>query len=337
MLFQDPASNPFGLGDGVKYYLLQVEDWTHTTTAAARRRASAPHKVSTEPVEGSTVPLSPPAELTPTLPQNEVEEAFEVTRAPNSHLFPVVRSRSNSSPSAGPSSLSRLLAQAGPTSEHQAPEPIPPSPDAPVRTHSPIAMTPPSAAAPSPPSHPPRPNLPSPLRPGSRASRLSTSSSRFSAGRLPTFGSASSGTSVAAAVKAAPTTALSGRPTSPAAVDGQVQTGTTNSTPSPAESTSGGLSNISLQRRRTASYHVQPRSPLSTTATTTSVATMNRPPSGSAFASLASWGSAFGRKKRPEMVSEAERSGQVDMDNSESERTANGEGGSSARELLQRF
>lgn len=333
---KDPSSNPFGLGDGVKYYLLQVEDWTHTATAA-RRRSSAPHKVSAEPTDGSTVPLSPPAELTPTLPQNEVEEAFEVTRAPSSHLFPVVRSRSNSSPSAGPSSLSKLLAQAGPTSEHPALDTIPPSPDTPVRSQSPVAMSPPSAVAPSPPPHPPRPNLPSPLRPGSRASRLSTSSSRFSAGRLPTFGSASSGTSAAAAVKAAPTTALSGSPTSPGAADGQVQTGTTNTTPSPAESTGEGLSNIFLQRRRTASYHVQPRSPLSTTATTTSIATMNRPTSGSAFASLASWGSAFGRKKRSDLASDLARTGQDDADNSETERRAGGEGGSSARELLQRF
>ena len=24
---QDPSSNPYGLGDGVKYYMVNVEDW----------------------------------------------------------------------------------------------------------------------------------------------------------------------------------------------------------------------------------------------------------------------------------------------------------------------
>lgn len=275
-----------------------------------------------------------------------------MTRAPNSHLFPVVRSRSNSNPAAGPSSLSKLLAQAGPatetqsngdpgqTSERQALTPIPPSPNTPPRSPSPAIATSPSAMAPSPPSYPIRPNLPSPLRPGSRASRLSTSSSRFSAGRLPAFGSASSGTSAVAAVKAAPTTALSGSSGSPGVAEEQTQTGTANTTPSPAESAGEGLSSILHARRRTSSYHVQPRSPLSTAATTPSVATMDRPSSGSAFASLASWGTAFGRRKRSEMSSEATRVSQVDASGQAgqvSDRNANDEGSTTAKDLLKRF
>lgn len=306
---KDPSSNPYGLGDGVKYYMLEVEDWTQSSSS--KRRVGS-RRASSETKESTPVPLSAPPTFSPSPPQNEVEEAFQATRAPNSQLFPVVRARANSIPTAGPSSLSRLLAQAG--SELPPLEPIPPSPAEPTRTPSPIA-----AATTSPPAHsPPAQQLrghiagaPSPLRPGSRASRLSTSS-RFSSGRMPPFGSASSGATVGL-VKAAPTTALSA---SPGTIEGEEEP----STPSPAESSGEGMSNMFLARRRTTSYHIQPttRSPLG------SSALEDRAPGSGPLASIASW---VGRRRRTNMsfdVSAGDPS------------TVIGEQ-TSARDLLQRF
>ncbi|KAH9973833.1 hypothetical protein BGW80DRAFT_1306660 [Lactifluus volemus] len=233
---KDPSSNPYGLGEGVKYYMLEVEDWTQPGSSK-RRQTSKKMSLVTDPREDSPVPLSAP-------PENDVEEeSFHPTRAPNSRHFPP------HARVAGPSSLSRLLAQAPATSEPpQLVEPTQSSPvtivPSPRRTPSPQ----PAAASSSPTSslpaavaaarqHPPNPS--SPLRPGSRASRLSTSS-RFSAPRLPAFGVAGG-----SAPKAVPTTAI----TAPPSLD-EPGTGAFGS-----NSASEGMAGL-LARRRTTSFHV---------------------------------------------------------------------------------
>ncbi|EIW78562.1 hypothetical protein CONPUDRAFT_138782 [Coniophora puteana RWD-64-598 SS2] len=208
---KDPSSNPYGLGDGVKYYMLEVEDWTQSSQLNKRRVTSRktsglsdlgfePKPISSSPPTAGSRDNTP---IPPAPPQSEVENAFSVTVPPTSHLFPV-RARSNSNSSAGPSSLSRLLAQAPADSPSSDETPTPPPEAAP--TPSPPST---STVRPPPPSptvpivHQNPPSVPSPLRPGSRASRASVSS-KFSGGRLPPIGTASA----AGAAKAAPTTAL---------------------------------------------------------------------------------------------------------------------------------
>ncbi|KAF8966554.1 autophagy-related protein 11-domain-containing protein [Flammula alnicola] len=127
---KDPSSNPYGLGDGVKYYMLEVEDWTQPSHNN-KRRLSAKKVIgdneSKEGFETGPAKLSPSA-LPPGPPEAEVEDTFLVTHPPNSHLFPA-RARANSSPGARPSSsLSRLLAQASSAPENMnenLPEPTP--------------------------------------------------------------------------------------------------------------------------------------------------------------------------------------------------------------------
>ncbi|KAI0049190.1 hypothetical protein FA95DRAFT_921642 [Auriscalpium vulgare] len=285
---KDPTSNPYDLSDGVKYYMLEVEDWTQPSSS---KRRVTPRKASGEKDELPT-PLAAP-------PENEVEESFQATRAPNSRLFPVVRSRANSSPTAGPSSLSRLLAQATAVPELPPLDPIPSSPT-PARTPSPHSL-PAQAHSPPPLSHPPRTTVPSssPLRPGSRASRLS-SSSRFSS-RAPPF--ASAGTAAPALAKAAPTTALTEAAPSPG-------------TPSPADSASEGMASIMHERRRTASYHIPHAagSPLATQA-------RDRAGAG-ALASL--WSASFSRRRRDSRTPQPGAEGEPPAE-------------TSARDLLQRF
>ncbi|KAH9852196.1 hypothetical protein C2E23DRAFT_189253 [Lenzites betulinus] len=218
---KDPSSNPYGLGDGVKYYMLEVEDWTQPAYTSKRRESTkklpaAECLSDTPPQPAPVAEASAPIPIGP--PEPEVEESFSVTRPPTSRLFP--RARPSSSPTAGPSSLSRLLAQAGPAEQAAAsasetddlslPRPATPSESAkPSPDASPTASPPPPPASPTRPSAgaPPQnshlPTQPSPLRPGSRASRGSTSS-RFSVGRIP-FGVSTAG----AAAKAMPTTAIS--------------------------------------------------------------------------------------------------------------------------------
>ncbi|KAI0250611.1 putative peripheral membrane protein [Lactifluus subvellereus] len=282
---KDPSSNPYGLGDGVKYYMLEVEDWTQPGSSK-RRQTSKKLSLVTEQREDPPVPLSAP-------PENEVEEeSFHPTRAPTSRHFPTERSGSNSTLVAGPSSLSRLLAQAPATSELQPLEPTPPPPapvPSPIRTPSPQPYAVSSSPASSLPAtmaagRPHHPNPSSPLRPGSRASRLSTSS-RFSAPRLPAFGGAGG-----SAPKAVPTTAI----TAPPALD-EPGTGLLGSIPTtaplPAESAGEGMASL-LARRRTTSFHVPPSgSPLAAP-----VPRQTASPAG-AFASLATWGTSLRRRK----------------------------------------
>ncbi|KAF6744689.1 hypothetical protein DFP72DRAFT_825267 [Ephemerocybe angulata] len=286
---KDESTNPYGLGDGVKYYMLEVEDWTqpsHNKRRGPSRRITSdkgPDPSHSTPDlqqhrSSSPIPVPPPAASS-----SEVEDTFHPR---NSHAFPS-RHRSSSSPGARPSSLSRLLAQA--------------SPDPPLEPEVKEAS---ASTSPPPPPSPstllagsaPRQFVggqPSPLRPGSRASRLSTTS-RFS-GRLPTLGAVASGVS-----KAAPTVALVDQPLpgSPSSYEGG-NPFVSPTTPSPPEdSISDAISSPmhgSTDRRRTTSYHIprssnpafqQPRASTPSNATST-------------LASLASsWGVAFGRRKR---------------------------------------
>ncbi|GLB42084.1 putative autophagy-related protein 11 [Lyophyllum shimeji] len=289
---QDPTSNPYGLGEGVKYYMLEVEDWTqpsHNKRRVSSRKVSN-DKPPKEPVSGNSPPAIPPGP-----PESEVEESFLVTHPPNSALFPV-RTRANSSPSARPSSLSRLLAQATPET------PLEPVPQSPIRTPSPT-ISPPQPSPSQPTGSTPQylPGVPSPLRPGSRASRLSTTS-RFSVSRLPALGNAVAGSPIA---KAAPTTALSEEPmvsSSPTSGSADGSPFGLPATPSPDGSVSDGIPNTLLNRRRTTSYHVPKTSPLAASSPAqgrVSQASRTSLTATSTLASLAnSWGVAFSRRKK---------------------------------------
>ncbi|KAI0319256.1 putative peripheral membrane protein [Amylostereum chailletii] len=337
---KDPTSNPYGLGDGVKYYMLEVEDWTQPATTPKRRGTSRRISSSPRNFNDPPQPLSASPTLTPP-PENQVEETFPEARGPDSHhhRFPPVRSRANSSPIAGPSSLSRLLAQAPPSASIPASlDPIPhspmtrtPSPFAPPspRSASPVAPdalpSPPlmarassSSLAPSPPNPLPMPRAhgASPLRPGSRASRLSTSS-RFSAGRLPPFGSAAT-----PAVKATPTTALTPAP---------VAEGSEESIPSPTDSLGDGMASILSTRRRTTSYHVGPTSPLAGEPEEREADKRTSKSGGGALASLASWSASFSRRR-----SSMARTTNVSVDTG-TERLAEQSTSASAKDLLSKF
>ncbi|KAI0654388.1 hypothetical protein C8Q70DRAFT_925844 [Cubamyces menziesii] len=349
---KDPSTNPYGLGDGVKYYMLEVEDWTQPSYSSKSRASSKKLSAAERPSEPSP-PLSPPAEASPIPagpPEPEVEESFSATRPPTSRLFPrTPRTRSNSSPTAGPSSLSRLLAQAGPT-EQTAPAPVreeaipspspppPPRPTTPSQNPESPKLSPtvsPAASPPPPPASPTRlstgsqaqnshvPAQPSPLRPGSRASRAS---SRFSGGKIP-FGASS-----AAAAKAMPTTAISEQAVSTLASTPSSGTGSGSGSdtvgmpgalagsyvPSPEDSPTGGMASLfskTQERRRTTSHSVSLSrgsigalpSPATTSSSTLAglglgVGVTAGPSATSRLASFAgSWGIGFGRKKRAEL------------------------------------
>lgn len=277
--------------------MLEVEDWTQPSH---NKRKGSSRKVSVEPKEeekefihGSSPP--PPA-LPPGPPEAEVEDSFQVTHPPNSHLFPV-RTRANSSPTARPSSLSRLLAQATPETL------LHPDQKSPIRTPSPTTSPPPP---PSPSHH--TGSIPhhapvaySPLRPGSRASRLSITS-KFSVGRVPALAGGASGSPIA---KAAPTTALSEQPLASSPSSGDANPFGLPSTPSPDGSISDGMANVILSRRRTTSYHIPKTSPLaasSSSQSTTNQAVRPTVTASSTLANLAnSWGMPFSRRKRVEL------------------------------------
>jgi hypothetical protein len=40
--WQDPESNPYALGNGVRYHMLQVEDWTERHGTGPSKRAQRP-------------------------------------------------------------------------------------------------------------------------------------------------------------------------------------------------------------------------------------------------------------------------------------------------------
>lgn len=312
-----PDSNPYGLGEGVKYYMLEVEDWTQPVSQkrhTSSRRVTAPLE---RPLQKSTTPPDLPTGP----PENAVEEAFRATRPPTSDLFPV-RKRSSSSPSARPSSLSRLLAQA--TLENQAASTSAAPPTSPAHMASaPTLLQPPESVTESETSPPPTtspsshpstvqqttqpvtpvlPAHPSPLRPGSRASRMS-SSSRYSAGLIP---GVSIGTTTIP--KAVATTAITEQPFLSTSPIPQESGATVGQSPAPTS-----LMNIfGNSRRRVSSFNISPNSPLGkrtivppTLSTSPESISHVRaaPTTSSALANLASWGVSLGRKRRNEAVS----------------------------------
>jgi autophagy-related protein 11 len=298
--------------------MLEVEDWTQQTqTQAAKRRTYK--RVTSPTVETEPKPVLVEEPL-PIPAEPEVEESFTTPRP-----FPT-RSRANSTPPAGPSSLSRLLAQA-PT--EAIPDPIrSPTPD-PIRTPTPEEAEPfpeddqdakmepqephephepPQAevvdtvSPPSPPTTIPIHSSPrqySPLRPGSRSSKVSITS-RMSIGRKP-GGSA----------KASPTTAITGLPITAGKLSEDLPR---VETPTPEGSPSDGMSNLLKQhhrRRTSSSYSVSRNSPLTSVTTTAISRTTGVQGSadirnetsvsgaGSRLASLAtSWGVTFGRRRK---------------------------------------
>lgn len=254
--------------------MLEVEDWTQNGQTIKRKGDA--RKVSALSDPGSTSRRSShlvdPPSILPGPPQAEVEDSFSATQPPTSRLFPS-RPRANSTPSAGPSSLSRLLAQAPPELPEESVQIITPSGDPPLKdtpsgdelshnehataiatTTTPAVPTPIQQANSAPHAH--SPHAPTPLRPGSRASRGSTSS-RFSAARLPTLAAASTSPTI---VKAVATTALTEH-----ALESSITTSHETSSvvgpPSPVGSLTDGMSNF-LSRRRTTSHHVPRSSPL---------------------------------------------------------------------------
>ncbi|KAI5123251.1 hypothetical protein M0805_001340 [Coniferiporia weirii] len=279
---RDPGSNPYGLGDGIKYYMLEVEDWTRPGADTTKRRKSTTSRANQDRPPSPTPlerPISPPLA---DVPQSgaTAAEPLGPTRSPTSHLFPTFPTRSNSA-SAGPSSLSRLLAQATPAESPL--EVIPATPPLPSRSRTPSPSS--RIAGPPPPSptrvaaHAHSPSVPSPLRPGSRAS--SSSRLSFSGGRIAPFPRGSAAGTTTTASKAAPTIALSSEhpvnsPATSSSSSGAAGNGLTNdlngdkqferhngrstrsTTPSPTQSASEGMSNMLFSRRRTTSEHVPP-------------------------------------------------------------------------------
>ena len=281
--------------------MLEVEDWTQPGTTTKRRQPPKKALTGTEPRDDPPVSISIP-------PDNEVEETFRPTRAPNSRHFPATRSGTNSTtPVAGPSSLSRLLAQApvaappdpillAPVLEPSSPMRTPSPPLLPSISSSPAQPFPTTAASTGRPPLQPHPS--SPLRPGSRASRLSTSS-RISAPRLPAFGGAGG-----SGAKAVPTTAITAPPDldDPGAeaiglIPTVTTTTTTTTAPPPAESAGEGMASL-LARRRTTSFHV----PATGSPLAAPVPRQTAGPAG-ALASLASWSTSFSRRRK--MASES--------------------------------
>ncbi|KAG1902186.1 putative peripheral membrane protein [Suillus fuscotomentosus] len=291
---KDPSSNPYGLGDGVKYYMLEVEDWTQAGQMNKRRPAGRKVSALSDPEtdrKTSSIPPEPSPSPPPAPPQSDFESVFSVTQPPTSSSFPV-RARANSTPVAGPSSLSRLLAQAPPENSMEisplsrdvspptTPLPPPPPPSPPIQVDL-------NAQQPASLTH--APYIPSPLRPGSRASRGS-SSSRFSAVRLPPLASVSASPT---SVKAVATTALTEHDLS--SISPPHEYSTIKGPPSPQGSLSEGMTSIFLNRRRTTSHHVPRSSPLASS-------NFSSPPSAtSALASLASNFVPFGRRKKVDM------------------------------------
>ncbi|KAG8807209.1 oligomeric, coiled-coil, peripheral membrane protein, partial [Serendipita sp. 399] len=98
---KDPSSNPYGLGNGVKYYLLDVEDWTINQPGPVLRPKVARNATTPSPPQlGSLLSFQPKSNADPDI----AEGVAAITSRP--------RATTGSSIGAGPSSLSKLLAQA---------------------------------------------------------------------------------------------------------------------------------------------------------------------------------------------------------------------------------
>ena len=316
--------------------MLEVEDWTQQPQTQASKKRTYTRRVTSPTIETEPKPVLVEEPL-PIPAEPEVEESFTTPRP-----FPT-RSRANSIPSAGPSSLSRLLAQA----------PIEATPD-PITAATPNKAQPPpemvtdnddpeveppeqqeqqerlrpevvNTVSPSPPSitipfHS-SPQQLSPMRPGSRSSKVSITS-RMSIGRKP-------GGSVTG--KASPTTAITGLPITAGKLPGDLPAVRSNGeTPTPEGSPSDGMSNLLKQhhrRRSTSSYSVSRGFPL-TRGTTTAIShatnvqgsteirnETNASGAGSRLASLAtSWGVTFGRRRKTVMLDSIPQQASADSD-----------------------
>jgi len=298
--------------------MLEVEDWTQQTQTQASKRRAYVRRVTSPTVETEPNPVLVEEPL-PVPAEPEVEESFTTP-----HPFPA-RSRANSTPSARPSSLSRLLAQAStevppdpvttttPERVHAFPEVVIDDKELEVVSHEQqeqqeqlpsevadaVSPSPPPITVPSYSS----PRQQSPLRPGSRSSKVSVTS-RMSIGIKP--GGTVTG-------KASPTTAITGLPITTGKLPGELPAvRRAGETPTPEGSPSDSMSNLLKQhhrRRTTLSYPVSRGLPL-TSGTTTAIShatniqgstdirnETSASGAGSRLASLAtSWG--FGRRRK---------------------------------------
>ncbi|KAJ7227807.1 autophagy-related protein 11-domain-containing protein [Mycena rebaudengoi] len=312
----DPTNNPYRLGDGVKYYMLEIEDWTQPSQQNKRKVSS--RKVSKEP-------QSPLVDSTPTLPpgppEAEVEDSFLPTHhSSNLHLFPA-RTRSSSSPPVRPSSLTSPSPGVArfPSRTYRVPKQDALPPNFAASTCVPISVhrvcTPPCAGFLARRSDRAREHLASPPPPAS-----------LYAAYLP-WGSASSGSPGA---KAPPTTALA----DPLLLSSSPSSGEANpfrspSTPSPDESMTDGVSN--------ALRHSLPEPSTATTATVGPVkptSTASNTPANLA----SSWGVSFGRRKKADLAAATLAStSEADPGANEQHETGDGDRERSASELLKRF
>lgn len=324
--------------------MLEVEDWTQS---AQNKRRSSAKKFIPNVQDGKDNSISKSTKLNPSTrpPEPEVEDSF---MPPNSHLFPT-RARSSSSPTARPSSLSRLLAQASSALEGsidtvtEKPSPLP-DPETPPGGVSPVGEPPfqpvittfestindcvnlSSAHGNSNSINHTIPNTP--LRPGSRLS----DASKFSLNRIPAF---------APQTKSTATTALSDQVISTSPESNPFKS---PMTPSADESVSEAISNTinkANHRRRTTSYHTARASPLVPSSAQGTIAPQH--PSLNATATLVnlanSWKMSLGRKKAEVangiLTRPVKSSGDTTNAHINSEPQA--DGSASARDILKRF
>ena len=280
--------------------MLEVEDWTqpsHSKRRTSSRKTTGDNESSSDGFQTGYSKLSPSALPPPGPPEEGVEDTFLLTHPPKSHLF-LARARASSSPPTRPSSLSRLLAQASASPDGMSENFLPPDHIPEVKSRTP-SLSPPPPPSPTnntgsaPHSHNNVQSVPSPLRPGSRASRLSTTS-RFSVGRIPVLA-----TVTASQPKASATTALTEQAVASSASSNDGSPFESPVTPSPEQS----LPEAAGHRRGTTSYHNPGPSPLASGSSQSTVVPSK--PASTASDTLAtlanSWGMPFGRKKKSEL------------------------------------
>ena len=276
--------------------MLEVEDWTQPSHSK-RRTSSRKTTGENESSDGFQTGYSPSALPPPGPPETGVEDTFLLTPPPKSHLF-LTRARASSSPPARPSSLSRLLAQASASPDGMSENLPPPDPSSEGKSRT-SSLSPPPPPSPTnntgsaPHSHNNVPSVPSPLRPGSRASRLSTTS-RFSVGRIPSLA-----TVTTSQPKASATTALTEQAVASSASSNDGSPFESPVRTSPEQS----LPEVAGHRRGT-SYHNPRPSPLASSSSQSTVVPSK--PASTASDTLAtlanSWGMPFGRKKKSELA-----------------------------------
>ncbi|QRW05476.1 autophagy-related protein 11 [Ceratobasidium sp. AG-Ba] len=209
---KQPNGNPFGLGDGVKFFLLDVEDWTQPSNTAKRRTISTvmrPLSIASYEARERISSWSETTALATALPASvpDREDAIGIgsspnrtgVRAPSPSSGVRYFSKMSVSPTAGPSSLSRVLAQA----------PMPTSP----RPHSVVSSA-------------------------REAERSRSRTTSLSSVRPPHLNGPN---------KAAPTTALS-EPAVPAT--SSATSPEDNTTPSPSGSAFDGMGSVVMSRKR---------------------------------------------------------------------------------------